>query len=540
MSDAAARQPLRRIARLLILLALLPAMLLALHHPAKADPADIDAAARGVVRVVIVGRDGDELFPISHGSGFAISGETVVTNAHVIAQARADDRLSIGIVPSDGGNAVFARLVAVSQRNDLALIQTTSPMRLPPLTIAGNPAIDSGAVTAVGFPMNVDRAQGLGATDIFRAQPPVKSTGYLSGRRPSREMDTLLHTAPIARGNSGGPLLDECGRVLGVNSFGTDSGGPDAEFFFAVSTRELLPFLRANGISPQINALPCRSLSELEQEERTREEQRQAQAQQVAAAEAQANANRREDTRRQISFEVQDARDNGMALAMVALIIALGAGGFAFVAHGQDNRRGQDNRQGQENRRGLAIGGGTALVALAVAAIAWLSRPGFAEIEDRLEDRLRTEMAADDHGAMVLRPASGNFTCTLDPARSRITGEVPDTIPLDWTSSGCVNERTQYGLSGGQWTRIFVPASEAAVSINRFDPERSEFLVERYLLDSEAMALARRARSEYAGPSCDAGESGAIELGSRQAGIVALLPDRPNERLIYDCQPIAD
>ena len=42
---------------------------------AQAEPADIDAAARGVVRVVIIGEDGEELVPISHGTGFAVASE---------------------------------------------------------------------------------------------------------------------------------------------------------------------------------------------------------------------------------------------------------------------------------------------------------------------------------------------------------------------------------------------------------------------------------------------------------------------------------
>src|SRR5690606_33916266 len=135
---------------------------LALPLPAGADPADIDAAARGVVRVIIVETSGRDLIPISHGTGFAVTPERIVTNSHVVEQARGDPDLAIGIVPSDGEEAVYARLVSVSPRNDLALLATTKPMNLPPLTIAGNPATDSGQVISVGYPMNVDRAQGLG------------------------------------------------------------------------------------------------------------------------------------------------------------------------------------------------------------------------------------------------------------------------------------------------------------------------------------------------------------------------------------------
>src|SRR5690606_33254773 len=201
----------------------LAALMLLVPSAALADPADIDAASRGVVRVVIVEINGDQVVPVSHGTGFAVGPETVVTNAHVVAEARADDELAIGIVPSDGASAVYGRLVAISPRTDLALVSTTSPLRLPPLTIAANANGDSGSVTSVGYPMNVDRAQGLSISDIFRAQPPVESTGSLAGRRPTRDFDSLLHTAPIARGSSGGPLLDDCGRVIGVNSFGAES-----------------------------------------------------------------------------------------------------------------------------------------------------------------------------------------------------------------------------------------------------------------------------------------------------------------------------
>ena len=121
-------------------------------------------------------------------------------------------------------------------------------------------------------------------SDIFRSMPPVKSPGFVSGARPSRQFDTILHTAPIARGNSGGPLLDGCGRVLGVNSFGADSGGSDAEFFFAVSNRELIPFLRAHDVTARTNDTACRSLADLEDEERDRLEREQAAARQAVAA----------------------------------------------------------------------------------------------------------------------------------------------------------------------------------------------------------------------------------------------------------------
>ncbi|MEO0641790.1 MAG: serine protease [Pseudomonadota bacterium] len=161
---------------------LLFALAIGLTAPAHADPGDVDAAARGVVRVVLIdtqGPDGEEtVTPISHGSGFAVTTTQIVTNAHVIREALQDDTLRIGVVPSESageaGSGAFARAIAVSPRNDLALLEIAEDgLSLPPLTIAGVISGDMGEVSAVGYPMNVDLAQGLDIKDIFEAQPPV-------------------------------------------------------------------------------------------------------------------------------------------------------------------------------------------------------------------------------------------------------------------------------------------------------------------------------------------------------------------------------
>jgi len=507
--------------RLLSVLLACFALLAAL--PARADPSDIDAAARGVVRVIIVEKDGDQLVPVSHGTGFAVSAERVITNSHVVEQAQQDSSLFIGIVPSDGGEAVYGRLVAVSQRNDLALVATTKAMHLPPLTISGNPSTESGAVIAVGYPQNVDRAQGLNMADLFRAQPPVESSGSLAGRRPSRQFDTLLHTAPIARGSSGGPLLDSCGRVVGVNSFGSESEGADAGFYFAISTRELLPFLRANAITPQINDQPCRSLADLNAEERQRAEEQKIAAEAKARAGEEALAKRREEARRKIDFQILDERDNGMALALVLLLVALGAGGFAWLSYDA----GEDKR--------MKIGAGLALAALLGAGFTWFSRPSFAEGDERLQDLLRQEMTADDHGAMAAPQPAGAQMCTLVPERSRIIGAANQTVPLEWNDDGCVNGRTQYGSSGGSWSRVFAPQDEASVSVNTFDPATGEYRMDRYLLDSDALSKVRAARAKFQAPACGAGKEAAQTLGTEQVGVLSLLPAQPNERLVYHC-----
>lgn len=508
---------LRRLAALFAFLALFSAA--AVH----ADPADIDAAARGVVRIIVIQKNGNQLVPVSHGTGFAVTPEQIVTNSHVVEEAREDPSLAVGIVPSDGGHAVYGRIVSVSPRNDLALVATTEAMHLPPLTISGNPNTESGPVVAVGYPQNVDIAQGLSIADLFRPQPPVESNGSLAGRRPSRQFDTLLHTAPIARGSSGGPLLDPCGRVVGVNSFGAETTSAEAGFYFAISTRELLPFLRANDITPQVNGLPCRSLAELNEEERQRAEEQQAAARAKAQAEEQALAQRREEERRKIDYAIMDERDNGMALALVLLLVAFGGGAFAWLSY-----------EDSESRR-TRIGGAVAIVALVGAGIAWFARPSFALVDQRLQDRLRADMAANETGAIPTPEPTGALVCTLQPQRSRVIGPANPTVPLDWKDEGCVNGRTQYGIEGGTWTRVLVPAEQSNVAVNTFDPSTGEYRMDRYLLDKDQMDGIRKARAAYEPPSCGSGRDAARKLGSEQAVVLSLLPNEPNERLVYSC-----
>ncbi|MBA3864321.1 MAG: protease [Erythrobacter sp.] len=511
--------------RLLHALALL---LIALAGPAAADPGDVDAAARGVVRVVVVGTDRGEPAPVSHGSGFAVSATQIVTNAHVVSEALLDDTLRIGIVPSEGAGGAFARVIAVSPRNDLALLEIASDsLRLPPLALAGGVSGDLGEVSAVGYPMNVDLAQGLSMTDIFRAQPPVKSRGFVSGERPSRQFDTILHTAPIARGNSGGPLLDPCGRVIGVNSFSADSMSGDAEFYFAVSLRELLPFLRDNGVEPITNALPCRSIDDLNAAERQRMEAQQAQARERLASQAEALRELRDNARLTAQMEVIAARENAMAMALIALLGAVGGAYAAAMWRGNPARR-----------KHAGIAAGLAGAALITAALLWITRPGLSEIEDRVEAAVAAAQGEDARGAAGAAPslaAEGALICTLVPERSRVTAARTDDIALEWSADGCVNGRTQYGLgTGGEWARVFAAQDDAAVAVNYYDPDTRTFRTDRYLLGQAALNAAREARAAYTPPACGVSDA-ARTLGEQQSALIALLPDRPNERLVYSC-----
>ncbi|QQN73669.1 serine protease [Croceicoccus sp. YJ47] len=497
---------------------------------ARADTADINAAARSVVRVVIVQRDSAGYDVIGHGTGFAVTPTLIVTNAHVLAPLLEDERLQLGVVPAQGKSGYFARIVRVASDVDLALIELTEDATLPVATLYSGAVGDGSDVFAVGYPANVDQAIGLGLGALTSPQAPVKSRGQVSGGRTASQYDTILHTAPIGVGNSGGPLLDPCGRVVGVNSFGTISdNGSDSEFYFAVSMREIAPFLREAGVNARFNAQPCRSMGEYDaqQDARAMREASAMQARQAAAA-----ARLRDEAERagrRAELEALDQRETMMALAGALLAVMVLAVIGTVVLYDRD-------------RREAALACGVfAGVALLGALVAWFSRPGIAEIERRGE--AAQEAALDqpaDRAPVSPDMQKGRFTCRLVPERSRVTVSDASDISLGWDAEGCVNGRTQYGLSNGEWSRVLVPNSEQTVSVNRYDPEKRIFTTDRFLVDLSVMNAAREARGQYQTPACGGGEDAARELGENQDAIRAMLPDMPNERLTYICEPAAD
>ena len=497
------------------------ALALILTSPASADPADIAAAGRGVVRVVLVANDGETVQYVGHGSGFAISPTLVVTNAHVVEGAREGDSMLIGVVPSEGSNGYLARIVAFSPRNDLALLRLVDKGGIPALTLFPGAVEDGAEVFAVGYPGNVDLAQGLSLAEIVEPQASVKTRGYVSAGRSSRQFETLLHTAPVSTGNSGGPLLDSCGRVIGVNSFGTVSEGAGSEFYFAVSLRELLGFLREAGVTPRLGAMPCRSLADLDRAESVRLAGEAAQSEAQARRQSAASERAQSEAQRRAELEIISERENGLALAALLLVAALAAGGFGLVLE----QRG--------DRRNALIAGGGAAALLVGAVLVWLLRPPLSAIDERAAASLAQ---AERPATSATESAAGALICVFDPERSRATvSEVAD-VPIEWSADGCVNGRTQYALSTDGWSRVLVPNDEATVSVNRFDPVTRTYRVERFLLSLETMTAARAARGKVEAPLCGGGEQAAREFGAGLEAIKALLPPRPNERLVYSCQ----
>lgn len=496
--------------------ACLPALaLVALGVPAPAqDNLDVAAAGRSVVRVVVVAMADGEATGVGTGSGVAVAPDKILTNAHVLADAAEGDAI-IGIVPSEGRKRFTGRLIAFEPQRDLALVQLLDG-KVEPATIASGPVPDGAPVAAVGYPYSVDRARELSAEGFVTPQAPVKSWGRVSSGASSQRFDTVLHDASIGRGNSGGPLVDACGRVVGINSFVTNSEGIDAVFGFAVSARELLPFLREAGVKPNVTGLPCRTTAEQAAiDEQLARDEAQVAAQERARADfaEEKTAARRQTIRDRIAAE----RENRMGVSMLLLVLAgIGANGALLLWSRRDRR--------------LALGAGAATgLLVAGAAIAWGTRPDFDQVETRLAaEQPKRRLAA-------ARARTGANVCALDLARSRITVSDPSDLPFTWRETGCADGRMQFAEADGIWTRAEVAPGQAAAAIRTFDPGSGRLKIERYLLSSDTAAAARALATKYPAKACT--PDGINESATFAAALKELLPPAPNERLIYRCEP---
>jgi S1-C subfamily serine protease len=489
--------------------------LLTLASPARAD--DISAAGRSVVRVVVVAFEDGEIVDFGHGSGFAVAPNRIVTNAHVVAlAAQYPKNTAVGVVPSEGSQSFGARVIAMDPRRDLALVELEEGT-LPAVPLYVGPLEDGSPVAALGYPGNVDLATASSASDYIRPLPPTRSTGIFSNIRPINGVTTLLHTASIARGHSGGPLLDPCGRVLGVNTLITAGGeGAGASFYFAVSNRDLAAFLREAGQAFQNVSTPCVSMAESLRGDEARA-MAEARARQAEQAERDRAAREAGDRALARSDEAREAR-LGIAIVLLVLsLVAFGAGGIMLV---------------KDRQRPALILGGSGLALLAAAATIFLTRPGR---DDAAVEAASAETAETPSASFV-----GRNLCALVAERSRVTVSSVDEVVLDWGEEGCVNGRTQYAQSGDTWSRILVPASEQTVSVVEFRPDSGEYVVSRYLLGAEQMARARALRENVELKTCTADTEARAILGDRQREIREVLPQLPNERLVYRCENAPD
>lgn len=198
------------------------------------DPAAIYAErSAGVVTIYSVFGFGDDHPQAGgQGSGFVVSGDGVIlTNAHVITTAgqgsgepRGASRL---YVEFGDGDRVPAEIVGWDLFNDTGVVRVDAQTHaLAPLPLGDSAQVDVGEpVAAIGSPFGNQNSLAVGVVSATRRTIPSLTSGY-------DVANAIQIDAPINHGNSGGPLFDARGRVIGINAqIRSDSGNAEGVGF---------------------------------------------------------------------------------------------------------------------------------------------------------------------------------------------------------------------------------------------------------------------------------------------------------------------
>lgn len=203
------------------------------------DTAALAAAAASVVRIngtaYACGQN-------QSGSGFVISKDRIVTNAHVVAGVQQP------VIEARNGQTLDGRIVYFDPDNDLAVI-AVSGLAAPALSLSDPLTVGDDAVID-GYPYGGPFTTG-GARVLARSSESVENI-YSTGRNV-RELYTLA--ADIEPGNSGGPLLAQNGTIAGI-VFAKSS--EDADLGYAMTDTLLDPVVqKAATLSTAISSGTC-------------------------------------------------------------------------------------------------------------------------------------------------------------------------------------------------------------------------------------------------------------------------------------------
>jgi S1-C subfamily serine protease len=212
------------------------------HHDQQQRLSQADLVAKIKPSVVhLAGSSGS-------GSGVVVDGDRglVLTNAHVTA-GQQGMRARVG---DDPASETAVRLVAAAPCDDLAVVELVSrPPNLRAIRLGDSSRVRPGDhVTVLGYPASFEeQTESILDQQVVTNDGSVSAVNVVAAPDPGlpRYLSTIQHQAPVNHGNSGGPLVDDEGRLVGVNSLGNDDAQGQ---FYSISVnrvRQLLPDLLA-------------------------------------------------------------------------------------------------------------------------------------------------------------------------------------------------------------------------------------------------------------------------------------------------------
>lgn len=191
----------------------------------------------------------------SMGSAFIVADGYAVTNAHVVGSAKGVLLMNSRLRPVKA-SVVRKEYDDETGGNDFALLRFSSSAKLPALSFTLR-VHRMDRVSAWGFPVLVTQFD-QSFDDLLegkrtKAPPVVYTEGTVSAVVERRGQKTVIHSAAIAGGNSGGPLVNARGEVVGINTWGYTEEDEGAFVNASIPSERIVDFLLKAGVKPQMS-----------------------------------------------------------------------------------------------------------------------------------------------------------------------------------------------------------------------------------------------------------------------------------------------
>lgn len=218
--------------------------------PSPAQATALQAVEDACVFLISLGKNGQA----ATGTGFFVAPGLIATNRHVVENATG----ALLVTSKALGQLAPGKVLALSDKasGDYALVSLEGPLTAqPPALVFADPARRTDKVGAWGFPdiigKNDPGYKRLLAGEDSTAMPELSYSEGVVSAVLERKPPLIVHTAPISPGNSGGPLVNGRGEVVGINTAVTLDEESYRQASIALAAQDLMRFLAAQGIAVQ-------------------------------------------------------------------------------------------------------------------------------------------------------------------------------------------------------------------------------------------------------------------------------------------------